>query len=312
MVILVTGGGGFIGSNIVLGLVKKGSEVRILDNFSTGNRRNIAEIEKNVEIIEGDITSLATVKDSMKDVDYVIHEAALPSVSRSISDPLASNETNVSGTLKLLLAARDLGVKRFVYASSSSVYGDSPKLPKREDMCPNPKSPYAVSKLTGEQYCRLLYEIYGLETVSLRYFNVFGPRQDPGSEYAAVIPKFIDRMLKGNKPMIYGDGKQSRDFTYVGNVVNATIGALKAKKAPGEVINVACGARITVNDLVQKINEILGISIKPEYMDPRAGDIKHSLADIAKAREILGYEPSQSFDKGLKKTIDWFQRFSIH
>jgi len=305
--ILITGGAGFIGSNIVLELVNRGEETRVLDNLVTGDKRNIEDVKNDIEFIEGDIRDLKTVRKAVEDIDYIIHAAALPSVSRSIKDPITTNDVNVSGTLNLLTVAKDADVKRFIFASSSSIYGDSPKLPKEEGMCPDPKSPYAISKLVGEQYCKIFCDIYNLETVSLRYFNVFGPRQNPTSEYAAVIPKFINLMLKGKRPTIYGDGNQSRDFTFVKNVVDATIRAIKVKNISGEVINVACGERITINDLTKRINEILGTSIRPVYADSRPGDVRHSLADISKAKRILGYKPAYFFEEGLKETIKWFQ-----
>ncbi len=341
---LVTGGAGFIGSNIVEELLKRGEEVRVLDNFSTGKRENIQSIlnafksnqtnqinlsrrvlqllyrdqtnqtnstnrspvTDNLEIIEGDIRSYHTVREAVDDVDFILHQAALPSVPRSINDPVTTNEVNVSGTLNVLNAALDAKVKRVVYASSSSIYGDSEILPKREDMTPNPLSPYAVSKLAGEQYCRVFFQIYGLETVVLRYFNVFGPRQDPTSQYSAVIPKFIKLMAEGKSPPIYGDGEQSRDFTYVSNVVEANLLAANKKGTAGKVFNIACGMRTTVNNLVEELNKILESSIQATYTKPRPGEVEHSLADIGKARKLLGYNPSVNFQDGLQKTVKWF------
>ncbi|MDH5174006.1 MAG: SDR family oxidoreductase, partial [Elusimicrobiota bacterium] len=288
---LVTGGAGFIGSNICQELVKRGESVRILDDFSTGKRENIVGFKDNVQLIEGDIRNLEIVKRAMKGVDFVLHQGALPSVERSVKDPLTTTRVNVLGTLNVLLAAREAKVKRVIYASSSSVYGDTPTLPKKEEMKANPQSPYAVTKLIGEEYCRIYYSIYGLETVCLRYFNVFGPRQDPGSQYAAVIPKFITLMLKGKSPPIYGDGEQSRDFSFIDNVIEANLQACKAKEGPGKVLNIACGKRVTINELVKRLNRILHTGIEPAYENPRKGDVRHSLADISKARKILHYSP---------------------
>jgi len=304
---LVTGGAGFIGSNICQELVKKGERVRILDDFSTGKRENIVGFQDNVELIEGDLRDREIVKRAMLGVDFVLHQGALPSVERSIRDPLTTTRVNVLGTLNVLLAAREAKVKRVVYASSSSVYGDTPTLPKKEAMKANPQSPYAVTKLIGEEYCRICYSIHGLETVCLRYFNVFGPRQDPGSQYAAVIPKFITLMLKAKSPPIYGDGEQSRDFTFIYDVVEANLQACEAKEAPGEVLNIACGNRITINELVERLNKILQTRIEPTYESPRKGDVRHSLADISQARETLHYSPQIGFEEGLERTVQWFK-----
>lgn len=307
---LVTGGAGFIGSNIVEELLKRGETVRVLDNFSTGKRENlnftINYPPPNCEIIEGDIRDFENVNKAVDGIDIILHQAALPSVPRSIKDPITINEVNVGGTLNLLKAALEKGVKRFVYASSSSVYGDSPTLPKNEDMIPNPLSPYAVSKLAGEKYCQVFSKVYGLHTVSLRYFNVFGPRQDPDSQYAAVIPKFIKAMVKDERPTIYGDGEQSRDFTYVANVVQANMLAATAKCPPGLVINCACHEQATLNELINLINTFLDKIIKPIYENPRPGDIKHSFASIDKAKISIGYSPVIGFKEGLNKTISWF------
>ena len=305
---LVTGGAGFIGSNICQELVKKGERVRILDDFSTGKRENIVGFQDNVELIEGDLRDREIVKRAMLGVDFVLHQGALPSVERSVKDPLTTTRVNVLGTLNVLLAAREAKVKRVIYASSSSVYGDTPTLPKKEEMKANPQSPYAVTKLIGEEYCRIYYSIYGLETVCLRYFNVFGPRQDPGSQYAAVIPKFITLMLKGKSPPIYGDGEQSRDFSFIDNVIEANLQACKAKEGPGKVLNIACGKRVTINELVKRLNRILHTGIEPAYENPRKGDVRHSLADISKARKILHYSPEIEFAEGLEKTVQWFQK----
>ena len=304
---LVTGGAGFIGSHIVEELVHRGERVRVLDNFSTGRRKNIAPFLKHIDLIEGDLRDLPSVRQAVEGTDYVLHQAALPSVPRSVADPLASNAANVTGTLNLLVAARDVGVRRVVYASSSSVYGDNPLLPKQEDMLPQPKSPYAVSKLAGEHYCRAFTEVYGLETVSLRYFNVFGPRQDPASQYAAVIPLFITAMLQGVPPTVHGDGHQSRDFTYVSNVAHANLLAAAAPDIAGRVFNAACGQRYTLMDLIAILNDFLGVQIVPVHTDPRPGDVRHSLADITAAREALGYRAEVSFREGLQLTADWYR-----
>lgn len=304
---LVTGGAGFIGSNIVEELVKRGEKVRIVDDFSTGKRENIVGFKDSIELIEGDLRDWEIVKRVMAGVDFVLHQGALPSVERSIEDPLTTTKVNILGTLNVLLAARKVKVKRVVYASSSSVYGDTPTLPKKEGMKTNPQSPYAVTKLIGEEYCRIYYSIYGLETVCLRYFNVFGPRQDPGSQYAAIIPKFITLMLKGKSPPIYGDGEQSRDFTFIDNVIEANLQACTAKGAPGEVFNIAYGKRVTINELVERLNKILQTRIEPTYQSPRKGDVRHSLADISQAGKTLHYSPEIGFDEGLEKTVQGFR-----
>lgn len=306
---LITGGAGFIGSNIAEELIKRGEKVRIIDNFSTGKRENIEEFKDKIELIEGDLKNINDVKRAVEGVDYVLHQAALSSVPRSVEDPLSSNANNIDGTLNLLVAAKEAGVKRVVIATSSSVYGNTQVLPKTEDMIPNPLSPYAVTKYVEELYGKVFHNIYGLETVSLRYFNVFGPKQDPDSPYAAVIPKFITKILKGESPVIFGDGEQTRDFTYVANVVEANILAATSENVGhGEVINIACGESISLNQLVKKINEILGTNVKPLYDKPRIGDVKHSLASIEKAKKLLGYRVSVKFEEGLKKTIDWYKK----
>jgi UDP-glucose 4-epimerase len=309
---LVTGGAGFIGSHIVEELVHRGERVRVLDNFSTGRRENLTSFLDHIELVEGDLRDLPTVRRAVEGVDYVLHQAALPSVPRSIADPLASNAANVTGgTLHLLVASRDASVRRMVCASSSSAYGDSPILPKQEEMLPRPKSPYAVSKLTGEHYCRAFTEVYGLETACLRYFNVFGPRQDPASQYSAVIPLFIMAMLQGESPTVHGDGLQSRDFTYVANVVQANLLAAAAPNVAGRVFNVACGQRHTLLDLIAALDDILGTQIAPTHTDPRPGDVRHSLADITAAREALGYRVQVDFYEGLRRTVDWYkERFA--
>lgn len=302
---LVTGGAGFIGSNITQELVKRGHAVRIVDNFITGKKENIASFLDDIELIEGDIRNFEICRRALEGVDFVLHQAALPSVPRSIKDPLLTDEINIKGTLNLLLASRDAGVKRFVFASSSSVYGDDPNLPKKEGTLGNPLSPYAISKLAGEKYCQVFSPLYGLSTVCLRYFNIFGPCQDPLSPYAAVVPNFVTRMLKGERPTIFGNGEQSRDFTYVSNVVEANILASKARGVSGEVFNIACGERTTVNSLALKINEILKEEISPSYDKPRPGDVRHSFADISKARKMLKYKPPVAFGEGLEETIRW-------
>ncbi|MBN2567248.1 SDR family oxidoreductase [Candidatus Woesearchaeota archaeon] len=304
---LVTGGTGFIGSNIVLELVRRGEEVRVLDNNSTGDPRNVDAVKGRIELIRGDIRDLLTVREAVKDVDFVLHQAALCSVPRSVDDPIASNEHNVSGTMNVLVAARDAGVKRVVYAASSSAYGDTPTLPKEEDMPAAPTSPYGVSKLVGEYYCKVFHAVYGLETVSLRYFNVFGPHQTPDSPYAAVIPLFMKAALLGKRPVVFGDGEQTRDFTFVTNNVNANILACTAKKAAGETINIATGETISLNRLLERIADLTGTRIEAEYKDERAGDIKHSLASIEKAKRLLGYEVEVGFDEGLERSYGWYK-----
>jgi nucleoside-diphosphate-sugar epimerase len=307
--ILVTGGAGFIGSNLIEALLKKGCVVRVLDNFSTGKRENLIFDKKypSLEIIEGDICDLKTCQKAVRKVDYVFHQAALPSVQRSIEDPEASNAINVGGTLNILLAARDEKVKRVVYASSSSIYGDTPTLPKHEEMNPSPLSPYALQKYVGEQYCRLFHQLYGLDTISLRYFNIFGPKQDPNSLYSAVIPKFIDALIHDRPPTIFGDGKQSRDFTYIENVVRANLLAMSARRLHGEAVNVACGKRTSLNRLFNILKEILGSAQSPIYEEPRKGDVRHSLADIRKAKEVINYAPIREIEVGLKKTVEFFR-----
>jgi len=305
---LVTGGAGFIGSHIVEELIRRGERVRVLDNFSTGRRENLAPLLEHVDLIEGDLCDLATVRRAVEGVDCVLHQAALASVQRSVDDPLAAHTANATGTLHLLMAARDAGVKRVVYASSSSVYGDSPVLPKQEDHVPRPKSPYAVSKLAGEYYCQTFAGLYELETVSLRYFNVFGPRQDPTSQYAAVIPLFITAMLRGAAPTVYGDGGQSRDFTYVSNVVRANLLAATAPGVAGRVFNVACGQRCTLLDLIAALDEALGTHVAPVYAAPRPGDVRHSLADVTAAQEALGYRTEVDLREGLRRTVAWYRQ----
>jgi UDP-glucose 4-epimerase len=291
----------------VRALLERGGTVRVLDNLATGRRANLADVADRVELIEADLCDAEAARPAVRGAEAIFHLGALPSVARSVADPLASHAVNATGTLGLLLAAREAGVRRFVYASSSSVYGDTPTLPKSEDLPTNPLSPYAVSKLAGEQYCRAFARLYGLETVCLRYFNVFGPRQDPSSEYAAVVPKFIAAMSEGRAPQIHGDGTQSRDFSYIDNVVQANLLAAEAPGVGGEVFNIACGERYSLRDLVAILNRILGSSIAPEYGPPRPGDVKHSLADISRARARLGYEPSVRFEEGLARAVAWYR-----
>jgi nucleoside-diphosphate-sugar epimerase len=306
---LVTGGAGFIGSNIAEALVNSGKNVRIIDNLSTGHIENISDFSAQVDFIQGDIRYLNTVMEVMDGVDYVLHQAALPSVPRSIQTPIESNDNNLNGTLNILYAAAKSGVKRVVYAASSSAYGDAEQLPKVEDMAPKPLSPYAVNKLAGELYCSVYSRVFDLETVALRYFNVFGPRQDPNSYYSAVIPKFIKALLEGKPPVIYGDGDQSRDFSYIDNVVSANLLACKAPDASGHMMNLACGERTSLNTLYRMLQEILGVNIPAEYTDPRPGDVKHSLADIEKAKSLLGYKVLVPVKDGLVKTVDWFRSY---
>jgi nucleoside-diphosphate-sugar epimerase len=305
---VVTGGGGFIGSHIVEELLRRRETVRVIDNFSTGKRENVEAFKKSAEIIEADIAEAKNLSEMIGGADYVIHQAAIPSVPKSIVNPVQSHESNVNGTLNLLVACREAGVKRVVYASSSALYGDSPTLPKHEGMMPNPLSPYGAQKLFAEIYCQVFTKAYGLETVSLRYFNVFGPRQDPTSQYSGVLALFIPAVLQGRRPTIYGDGLQSRDFTYVQNVVEANLLACKAPGVAGQVFNVACGDRITVNSMLQQINQLTDKDISPIYAEPRAGDIKHSQADITRASEGLKYEPTFSFEEGLRRTIEWYRK----
>lgn len=304
---LVTGGAGFIGSNIVEELVRRGEKVRVLDNFSTGKRENLSPFLDKVELIEGDIRSYHIVRAAMEGVEIILHQAALPSIPRSIRDPITTNEVNVGGTLNILMGARDAKVKRVVYASSSSVYGNSKELPKHEAMTLKPLSPYAVSKLAAEKYCQVFSQIYGLETTCLRYFNVFGPRQDPNSQYSAVIPKFIKAMLNDEPPVIYGDGEQSRDFTYVANVVEANLLASTASCESGLAVNCACHKQITLNELVEQINKILDKSIQPIHKEPRIGDIKHSFAEIGAIKKAIGYAPKFDFQNGLSLTINYYR-----
>jgi nucleoside-diphosphate-sugar epimerase len=307
MNILVTGGAGFIGSHIAEALVKRGHRVRVLDNFSTGHRRNLASLKGDVEVLRGDCADPRAARKATKGIEVVFHEGAIPSVARSVADPLLSRRANGTATLTMLLAARDSGTRRFIYASSSSVYGDTPTLPKRETMDPHPLSPYAVEKLSGEHYLRMFHQLFGLETVSLRYFNIFGPRQDPGSPYSGVISRFATALIAGETPVIFGDGLQSRDFTYVGSVVDANLRALTARKLEGDAVNIATGRRVTLRGLLAQMARTLGGSPKARYEPARAGDVRHSLADITRARRLLGYRPRWSLDAGLEKTMAWYR-----
>jgi nucleoside-diphosphate-sugar epimerase len=305
---LVTGGAGFIGSNIAAELLRQNKDVRVIDNFSTGRKRNLAPLMNRIELVDGDIRDYWTVIEAVKDVDYVLHQAALPSVQRSVQNPLTSNDVNLCGTLNLLEAARQAGVKKFVLASSSSVYGESEELPKHEKMMPSPLSPYAVTKLTCEYYATVYNRLYDLPCVALRYFNVFGPNQDPTSHYSAVIPLFINALLTGNQPVIFGDGLQSRDFTYVSNAVYANILAAESEEVRGEIFNVACGERYTLLDLLKDLNDIIGTDIEPLFDQPRPGDIKHSMAAIDKVETKLGYKMLVGFKEGLEKTVEHFRQ----
>src|SRR5712692_8937462 len=306
---LITGIGGFIGSSLARALLARGEQVRGVDNFATGRRENLAEILDRIDFREADILDLDAMKKACAVADYVLHQAAIPSVPKSVLDPLGSNRANVDGTVNLLVAARDAKVKRVVYAASSSAYGDTPTLPKHEGMTPNPISPYAVAKLASEHYMTSFYRCYGLETVSLRYFNIFGPRQDPSSPYSGVLAKFITQMLLGEQPTMFGDGEQSRDFTYIDNTVEANLLACTAPaaQAAGEMCNVATGRRVTLNETFRALQKLTGYSGEPKYGPERGGDIKHSLADISKAEARLGYKPKVGFEEGLEKTVEWYR-----
>jgi nucleoside-diphosphate-sugar epimerase len=304
---LVTGGAGFIGSHLAEELLRRGHRVRIADSLITGKRANLAGLT-GAEFLEGDLADLPFAAQAVAGVDYVLHQAAIPSVPRSVDDPVTSNRANITATINTLWAAKDAGVKRLVYAASSSAYGNTPTLPKREDMPTHPLSPYALQKLVGEQYCQLFTALYRFETVGIRYFNVFGPRQDPGSPYSGVISQFATALLAGRQPTIYGDGGQTRDFTYVANVVDGVLRACDAPKASGEVINVATAGRISLNDLVRVMNLLIGSNVQPVYKEPRAGDVRDSQADISKAKALLGYEPTVSLEEGLRLTLDWFRK----
>ncbi|MGE5307330.1 MAG: SDR family oxidoreductase [Alphaproteobacteria bacterium] len=301
---LVTGGAGFIGSHIVKRLVSEGGLVRVVDNLSTGRESRLSDISGEIEFVRGDLADQSVSDSVVRGVEYVLHQAAVPSVQRSVRDPVETNRANVVATLNVLESSRKEGVRRFVYAASSSAYGDTEVLPKHEDLPANPVSPYALQKFVGEQYCKLYHELYGIETVSLRYFNVFGPGQDPHSEYSAVIPKFITGLLSNRPITVYGDGEQSRDFTYVDNVVEANLLALKQPTAAGRMCNIGCGERISLNTLVRLLEEIIGVKANLNYGDPKPGDVRHSLADITLARRLLGYEPKVMIEEGLRRTVE--------
>lgn len=303
MKFLVTGGAGFIGSNLVERLLGRGDSVRILDNFSTGKRENISGFERDVEVIEGDIRDIETVQRAMKGVDFCLHQAAVTSVTRSIENPIDTSEVNIEGTLKVLLSAKELGGVKVVYAGSASVYGNNPVLPRREDLVPEPVSPYAVSKFSGECYCRMFYKTFSIPVVILRYFNVFGKRQRGNSPYSAVIPKFIQALREGEKPIIYGNGSQTRDFTHVENVVNAVLLACEKDEANGEIFNIACGKKVSINELLNCLSKLMQVETKPGYAEETPGDVKHSVADISKASRVLGYKPETGLEEGLKKTL---------
>jgi nucleoside-diphosphate-sugar epimerase len=303
---LVSGGAGFIGSHLAEELVRRGERVRVVDNLSTGKTANLAHLP-SVELLQGDLAEIEVARAACAGVDYVLHQAAIPSVPRSVADPLSSNRANIDATLNVLVAARDAGVTRLVYAGSSSAYGDTPTLPKHEDMPTQPLSPYALQKLVGEQYLRLFTSLYGLETVTIRYFNVFGPRQDPSSPYSGVISLFASALLDGRRPTICGDGEQTRDFTYVANVVDGVLRACEAPDAAGEVINVATGRRISLNELLRTLARLAGRQAAPSYREARAGDVRDSQADISKAQRLLGYSPAVGLEDGLRQTLDWYR-----
>lgn len=312
MSFLVTGGAGFIGSNLVRALLERGERVRVLDNFSTGRWDNLRDVLGQIELVEGDIRSYHIVREAVDGIDVVFHQAALPSVPRSIKDPITTHDVGATGTLNILQAARDCRVGRVIFASSSSIYGDTPTLPKHEGMTPSPLSPYAITKLTGEHYCRVFFQLYGIETVALRYFNVFGPYQDPTSEYSAVIPKFIKLMRNGDRPTIYGDGEQTRDFTYIANVVSANLLVASIESGvAGEVFNAACHDKISLNDLIAALNSNLGVNIEPIYTEERLGDIKHSFASIEKLKNVVDYSPILDFSEGIQRTVAWSAKQEI-
>ncbi len=308
-IVLVTGGAGFIGSHIAATLAAQGARVRIMDNLSTGHLENIEEIGGDIDFVRASVNDTDALRRALEGVELIFHEAAIPSVPRSVEYPRETHEASVDATFSLLLAAKEQGVRRLVYAASSSAYGDQPTLPKVETMLPEPLSPYAVAKLVGEYYCQVFTRVYGLETVCLRYFNVFGPRQDPGSQYSGVISRFISALMHGEQPVIFGDGEQSRDFTYVANAVDANLRAAETVGGVGQVINVANGQRITLNQLLETLKQLTGRSdAQAEYHAPRVGDVRHSLADITRARDLLGYEPQVGLEEGLRKTMDWWQQ----
>jgi nucleoside-diphosphate-sugar epimerase len=301
---LITGGAGFIGSHLVKQVVDSGGIVRVVDNLSTGSVDRLNQIRESMQLVTGDLADDSVAAEAVKGMDYVLHQAAVPSVQRSVVDPVGTNRSNVTATLNLLENCRKAGVRRFVYAASSSAYGDTEVLPKNEEMPANPLSPYALQKWVGERYCKIYHELYGLETVSLRYFNVFGPRQDPYSEYSAVIPKFITKLLAKEPVTVYGDGEQSRDFTYIDNVIDANLLALRAPNAPGEVCNIGCGQRVSLNELIRILEELLGVRAQVTYAAAKPGDVRHSLADISKATRVLGYVPKTGIEEGLKRTVE--------
>ena len=303
---LVTGGAGFIGSHLSEELVRRGHRVRVADSLITGKRSNLDHIS-GAEFLEGDLADMDLARKAVDGIEVVLHQAAIPSVPRSVTDPMTSHRANVDATLNMLLASRDAGVKRLVFAASSSAYGDTPTLPKHEEMPTNPLSPYALQKVIGEQYLQMFTRLYGLETVSIRYFNVFGPRQDPTSPYSGVISVFATALLENRPPTIFGDGEQTRDFTYIANVVNGVLRAAEAPGASGEIINVATGGRISLNQLFEEMRKLIGAEVRPNYAASRPGDVRDSQAEITKARTILGYEPSVSFEEGLKNTVDWYR-----
>ena len=307
---LVTGGAGFIGSHLSEELVRRGESVRVVDSLITGKRQNLAHLPQ-VEFMEGDLADIDVARRAMKGIDYVLHQAAIPSVPRSVEDPVLSNRANIDASLNVLVAARDAGVRRLVYAGSSSAYGNAPTLPKVETMETAPLSPYALQKLVAEQYCQMFTRLYGLETVTIRYFNVFGPRQDPSSPYSGVISLFISALCEGRRPTIYGDGEHTRDFTYVANVVDGVLRACSAADANGEVINVATGGRISLNQLFATVKRDVGSTVEPIYAEPRAGDVRDSQADISKAKRLLGYAPVVSFDDGLSRTVAWYRESMV-
>jgi UDP-glucose 4-epimerase len=306
---LITGVAGFIGSSLARGVLSQGDQVRGIDNLSTGKRENLAEVAEKIDFCVADLANVDALRDACRGVDYIFHEAAIPSVPKSVLDPLGSNRANVDGTVHLLIAAKEAKVKRVVYAASSSAYGDTPALPKHEGMVPNPISPYAVAKLASEYYMTSFYRCYGLETVCLRYFNIFGPRQDPGSPYSGVLAKFITQMLAGEQPTIFGDGSQSRDFTYIDNVVSANLLAISApaSRVAGQVFNVATGERFDLNQMFQLLKKIIGFTGEVQYGPDRAGDVKHSLADLSRSAEFLGYKPLVNFEEGLRRTVEWYR-----
>jgi nucleoside-diphosphate-sugar epimerase len=304
---LVTGGAGFIGSHLARALIDRGEAVRIADDLSTGKAENLALLEGRAEVLTGDLADVAFAREATRGVDLVLHQAAIPSVPRSVADPLTSHRANLDATLAVLVGAHEAGVRRVVYAASSSAYGDTPELPKREDMATNPLSPYALQKLVGEQYLQMFTRLYGLDTVSIRYFNVFGPRQDPSSPYSGVIALFVTRLLAGLPPIIIGDGEQTRDFTYVDNIVDGVLRAATATGVAGRVINVATGRQISINQLAQTLQELVGSDLTPIHTEARPGDVRDSLADIALARQLLGYEPLVSFEEGLRRTLEWYR-----